>query len=517
VSEQRFRDLYEDLPDMYATVDMTTRQIIDCNRTLCERTGYDRSELIGRSFQGLYHPESLPVVVDGLADFYRQGELSDTERVLRCKGGRSIVTSLNVRAVRDGNGKIIQARAVWRDITARKQVDADQQFLLGLTDVLRSTTDAGEVLQPTCTRLASYLDASRCLFAEVDRVHGTALIRRDYHGDQASAAGVLPLSYFGREPAEQSHRGETVVVADTEHDARTASSYHASYRPLGVRAMISVPLLRNGEWVTSLAVASPAPRIWQDREVAIVQLVAERVWGWVEHLRLLAELRDQTAREAAQDTESRLLRTRQTELARSLLLQEIHHRVKNNLQVISSLINMQTRTLERGASRDALEQCQTRVLAIALIHEKLYQSKDYSAVHFAEYARSLAASVFHALGVSSSDVALELAIDDIPLGVDRAIPCGLVVNELITNALKHAFPGGRRGTLRVALTRLDDGRIRLRVDDDGPGLPPGFDIQRATSMGLQLVCTLAEQLEAELAVASGSGATFQLTFAGDAS
>jgi two-component sensor histidine kinase len=191
--------------------------------------------------------------------------------------------------------------------------------------------------------------------------------------------------------------------------------------------------------------------------------------------------------------------------------------VKNNLQVISSLINMQVRQLGDVSSRDALEECQNRVQAIALIHEKLYQSKDYSAVHFAEYARSLAASVFHALGVSASDVALELAIDDIPLGVDRAIPCGLVLNELITNALKHAFTGGRRGTIQVALTRLDGGRIRLRVEDDGPGLPPGFDVRSATSMGLQLVCTLAEQLDAELAVASAPGASFQLTFAGDAS
>ncbi|HMG56229.1 MAG TPA: histidine kinase dimerization/phosphoacceptor domain -containing protein, partial [Kofleriaceae bacterium] len=248
--------------------------------------------------------------------------------------------------------------------------------------------------------------------------------------------------------------------------------------------------------------------------------VAERVWGWVEHLRVLAELRAQSVRRAEHDTEARLLRARQVELARSLkerevLLQEIHHRVKNNLQVISSLINMHVRKLEPGTSRDALEQCQTRVLAIALIHERLYQSKDYSAVHFAEYARSLAASVFHALGVSPSHVELEVAIDDIPLGVDRAIPCGLVLNELMTNALKHAFRDGRPGTLRVALTRLADGRVRLSVGDDGAGIPAGFDIHQVKSMGLQLVCTLAEQLEAELVVTGDGGTSIQLTFAGD--
>jgi two-component sensor histidine kinase len=245
------------------------------------------------------------------------------------------------------------------------------------------------------------------------------------------------------------------------------------------------------------------------------------VWGWVEQLRVLDKLREHSVREAEQLTEARLLRVRQDELARNLkerevLLQEVHHRVKNNLQVISSLINMQVRRLEPGPSRDALDECQMRVLAIALIHEKLYQSRDYSEVQFAEYARSLAASVFHTLGVSRSDVALELAIDDIPLGVDRAIPCGLVLNELVTNALKHAFPAGRKGTIRVVLARLAAGRIRLAVEDDGRGLPEGFDIHAVASMGSQLICTLAEQLDAELEVIRGNGATFQLTFSGPA-
>ncbi|HEX3757487.1 MAG TPA: histidine kinase dimerization/phosphoacceptor domain -containing protein, partial [Kofleriaceae bacterium] len=519
-SEQRFRDLYENSPDMYATIDADSRTLVDCNRTLCTRLGYDRAELLGQPFSTLYHPEFLPELPERMTELRERGEVSDCERVLRCKDGRSIVASVSLRTVRDRDGRIVQVQGVWRDIAARKRVEADQQFLLGLTDVLRSTTDAGAVIQPVCTRLASYLGASRCLFAEIDLIHGTALIHRDYHGDQASVSGVLPLSYFGREPTEQSRQGATVVIADTATDPRTRAAHSAAYQPIGVRALVSVPLLRHGDWITSLMVTSAAPRTWQDREIAMVKLVAERVWAWVEHLRLLAELREQSVRDAERDTEARLLRTRQSELARSLkerevLLQEIHHRVKNNLQVISSLINMQTRKLEPGASRDALEQCQTRVLAIALIHEKLYQSKDYSAVHFAEYTRSLAANVFHAIGVSPTDVALELAIDDIPLGVDRAIPCGLVLNELITNALKHAF-SGRCGTIRVALTRRDGGRIRLQVDDDGAGLPPEFDIHQATSMGFLLVCTLAEQLEAELAVVRTPHTSFQLTFVGDA-
>jgi PAS domain S-box-containing protein len=515
-SERRFRDLYENSPDMYMTIEAATQLIIDCNQTLCERLGYQRAELLGCPFDTVYHPEFAALLPRNATDLVPD-ESPDLERVLRCKDGRSIDTSLSLRCVRDGDGNIAEIRAVWRDMTGRKKAESDRQFLLGLSDVLRSSTEPGEVLRSVCTQLATYLGAARCLFAEVDLANNTAIIHRDYHGELPSVAGVLPLSYFGRKTAEEAKRGATVVVDDTSADLRTTESYDTAYRPIGMRAIISVPLLRDGAWATTLVVASSRPRTWQDHEISLVKLVAERVWGWVEHLRVLAELREQSVREAEQVTESRVLRARQGELSRNLkerevLLQEIHHRVKNNLQVISSLINMQVRKLEHGSSRDALEQCQTRVLAIALIHEKLYQSKDYSEVHFAEYARSLAASVFHALGVSETQVTLELAIDDVPLGVDRAIPCGLLLNELITNALKHAFPGGRAGAVRVALARVAGDRLRLVVSDNGVGLPSGVDVQRTASLGLQLVTTLAEQLDAQLEVRGEGGASFQLTF-----
>lgn len=197
---------------------------------------------------------------------------------------------------------------------------------------------------------------------------------------------------------------------------------------------------------------------------------------------------------------------------RDVLLQEIHHRVKNNLQVISSLINMQLRSM-KGSAREALAQCQMRVQAIALIHEKLYQSHDYAKVPFAQYVRGLAFNVFRASGIAPDAVSLELAIEDVALAVDKAIPCGLLLNELITNAMRHAFPDGRRGKLRVELTTLANRSVRLAVQDDGIGLPESFDIRTSTSLGLHLVHTLAKQLNGELMVRREHGASFELTFA----
>jgi two-component sensor histidine kinase len=194
------------------------------------------------------------------------------------------------------------------------------------------------------------------------------------------------------------------------------------------------------------------------------------------------------------------------------LLQEIHHRVKNNLQVISSLLNMQRRKLEPGSQQDALQECQTRVQAIALIHEKLYQARNYARVPFAQYARSLANDVFQAAGLSPDAITLEVEVQDVALAVDKAIPCGLILNELITNALKHAFPQGRRGTVRVELGQTD-GRVRMAVKDDGAGLPSELDLRRADALGMQLVSMLAEQLAARLEVRRGQpGTTFEIVF-----
>ena len=197
---------------------------------------------------------------------------------------------------------------------------------------------------------------------------------------------------------------------------------------------------------------------------------------------------------------------------REIMLLEIHHRVKNNLQVISSLINMQIREVKEGSSRIALQECQGRIQTIALIHEKLYQSKDYSRVPFSEYAQDLAANIFYASGVSPAAIALDLEIEPLSLAVDKAIPCGLLLNELITNALKHAFPDGRGGTVRVKLCKAGDREILLAVADDGIGMSGQFDPAQSKSLGVQLITTLVEQLDGRLEVTRSGGTTFSVTF-----
>jgi len=237
--------------------------------------------------------------------------------------------------------------------------------------------------------------------------------------------------------------------------------------------------------------------------------ITERKHGERERDQLLVELRALNAElEARVDARTSELMAALHE--REVLLQEVHHRVKNNLQVISSLINMQARSLRECDGRDALVECQTRVQAIALIHQELYRTRNYAQVPFSEYARNLAENVFRASG-SPAKVSLELAIDDVALAVDKAIPCGLILNELITNSIKHAFPDGRLGTIRVEVGPARDGRLRLSVIDDGVGLPPGVEAPGTSALGLQLVRMLAEQLGAHLDAKGAHGTFVRLT------
>jgi len=201
---------------------------------------------------------------------------------------------------------------------------------------------------------------------------------------------------------------------------------------------------------------------------------------------------------------------------KEVLLREIHHRVKNNLQVISSLLNLQSGYITDQRSLELFKECQTRVRSMSLIHERLYQSESLSRLSFSGYARALIEDLFHSYGVDREMVSYSMDIIDQPMKIDTAIPCGLIVNELVSNSLKYAFPGyhqiGRQGLIKISLGREGDGSLALSVSDNGIGLPQGFNIDKVESLGLQLVTTLVEQLDGRLELKNKDGAFFRIIF-----
>lgn len=238
---------------------------------------------------------------------------------------------------------------------------------------------------------------------------------------------------------------------------------------------------------------------------------------------VVAAVRDATERKQAQtalrraneELEARV-HARTAELAKivqekEVLLVEVHHRVKNNLQVISSLLSLQSRRVKEAATLEILHESQARIHAIALFHEKLYQSRDLTSINAADYLRDLVASVVRMYG-AQPNVRFHVALGPALFDLDVAVSCGLIVNELVANACKHAFvgrPGG--GTVRVSVAEEGE-RMRLEVSDDGVGLPPGFSISAQRTLGLHLVHRLVEQLGGAIELHVENGSRFRISF-----
>ena len=194
------------------------------------------------------------------------------------------------------------------------------------------------------------------------------------------------------------------------------------------------------------------------------------------------------------------------------MLKEIHHRVKNNLQIISSLLNLQANQVSDSRTLQALSDSQSRVRSMALIHERLYQSQSLANIDFGEYVKSLATDLFRSYRYNTTGVQLEIQADEVTLDLDQAVSCGLILNELMTNALKYAFPDGRDGTIRVELCAKPGRFLSLRVADNGIGVPTDFDTINANSLGLQLVNNLVRQLNGTLDMEHANGTAFQISF-----
>ena len=197
---------------------------------------------------------------------------------------------------------------------------------------------------------------------------------------------------------------------------------------------------------------------------------------------------------------------------KEVLLKEIHHRVKNNLQVISSLLNLQADSIGNEQIRFILQDSQNRVRSMALIHEKLYGSENLAQIDFGDYIRDLVGYLFRSQNAYARGLSAQVWADNILLDIDAAVPCGLIINELVSNTLKHAFPNGRNGEIVVEMTAGQDQQITLLVSDNGIGFPADVDFRESESLGLQLVNTLVDQLGGNLELRSEQGTQVKLAF-----
>jgi len=198
---------------------------------------------------------------------------------------------------------------------------------------------------------------------------------------------------------------------------------------------------------------------------------------------------------------------------KELMLKEIHHRVKNNMQVISSLINLKAGRIEDQDYKNMFDEIRDRIRSMALVHDQLYRSRDLAYINLKDYITQLTGSLMRSYSIASGKIELKIDADDLYIGIDKAVPCGLITNELISNALKYAFPDDMKGHINIKLDKDDNGKLLLNIKDNGIGLTQDFNLQNADSLGLELVIMLVEQIDGSLDITGDEGTEVTIIFA----
>ncbi len=282
------------------------------------------------------------------------------------------------------------------------------------------------------------------------------------------------------------------------------SAFEEKLFEMGIRSYISSPLTIDEKIIGFINISADSLNPFTEENKEILAVVSNQLAVAVYQAQLQSKIHEHT-----QDLQNSLRE-------KEVLLKEIHHRVKNNLQVISSLLYLNSKKIMDKETRDMFKDSQNRVKSIALVHERLYQSKDLGRIDFKEYVRKLTNDLFRSYTVNQSDVKLSLDINDIYISIDTAVPCGLIINELVSNSFKYAFPEGpnkeRENEIKINFNKNYNNELVLEISDNGIGLPEGLNLKKSESLGLQLVDTLIAQLEGNVEVRQNGGAFFKFTF-----
>jgi two-component sensor histidine kinase len=369
----------------------------------------------------------------------------------------------------------------------------EQTVMAEIGRIIGSSLDISEVYEGVYQEIRKLVPFDRVVINLANHEQGTLTNAyvSGWHVDEKEAGHVFDAS--------TSLAGMVIEKVGTQaiHPSSEADleGYFCNLRPqfqIGLRSFLAVPLVSAGVTFGVMRFNSATPNAYTGEVVEIAERIAALVAPALENARLYAE-----QKESLKEKE--------------VLLQEINHRVKNNLQIISSLLNLQSRDIQDPQVLRAFRTGQDRIGAMAMVHEKLYQSEDLARIDFGEYIKSLAGNLINSYGLGARDICLKVDVDNILLGVDTAIPCGVIVNELVANSLKHAFPGDRAGEIVVSFREFD-GRYTMMFKDNGVGIPEDLDLDRPSSLGLTIVNALTGQLGGTIGLVRNGGCEVSITF-----
>jgi PAS domain S-box-containing protein len=455
LSEVYFRALTENSTDItiITGIDGVIRYVSPSLERIFNRS---RDQVIGHSTAEFMHPDDFNDMMSELANLFLETHASATTTArFHDSDGQWHILECTVSNLLDHpaiQGIVVNAR----DVTERENIaqalrESEERYRLhfeNVQDVVYSFDSSFRVLTVSPS-ISKYL----------------GMQPEQFVGKSFAELGLLPPEYLEKALVEASK-----VLAGGQIESTTYEFIVKDGSRI-VAEVSSSPVFQNGKVISAINVARD---------------ITERVQA---DARIRASLAE-----------------------KETLLKEIHHRVKNNMQIIASLLSLQAGTIENPLMRAQLEDSQNRIRSMALVHERLYRSPDLAIIDFEQYLHDLCGYLVQGYHAESKGIVLNVNVGSIRLDVDMAIPCGLIVNELVSNALKHAFPENMGGVIRVDARTEAYGAYVLTVQDNGIGTPDLFDVAHSKTLGLQLVASLARQLKGTLSLQSGNGTTIALTF-----
>jgi len=458
-SEERYRAIYNQAYIGIAKVSLQG-QFLQVNEQLCAILGYSQEELYQKVFVDITAPEDMRVSI-GLWDKFLRGVIEKTtlEKKYLHKSGKIVYTNLTISLVKDKIGNPSHFISVFQDISERRKTEKEQQAQAAK---LNAVFESGSHLVWTA-------DRSSCLTSFNQNFKN--FIRQQYKVEIYVGISMM----------------EGVMISTNEFNAFWIKKYDMT--------LSGIP-----QYFETKFVDTPGNTVWYEIFLNPIYDENKKV------VEISGIGHDITEKIKANE------RIQQSLQEKEVLLKEVHHRVKNNLQVISSILNLQSSYVKDQNTLNILKESQNRIKSMAYIHESLYQTKDFSSINFSEYVVNLSQNLIQTYSDSYIKIKLNLDIQKIFLNLDLAIPSGLVINEIVSNSIKYAFVDNKAENIITIKMYLEEQNLKLIIADNGVGLPDHIDFRNTESLGLQLVITLIDQLNGNIQIENKKGTQYTIIF-----
>ena len=538
-SEEKYKELFENSPSMYFTVN-SSGNIADVNEFGSKELGYSADELIGTPVINIFHNEDRKTVSEQLAlCFDNPGSFYDWEFRKIKKSGEIIWVRETARSFHSKENELI-ALIECRDVTVLKEAENElkktvetlkiktkyEELINSISQVIHKSINVKDVLDNTAEAINNSIDV-------VDKVSIYLVEGREALIKAHSGAPNWYVEKVDCIPFGTGCTWNTITSGDLNYCSDTDSDNLVGPAGilLGIKSYVSIPIEFDSNIIGVINVASFRKNSFKEEDISLLSLVAGQVSTVMENIRQSEELQQtyNILEERVKGRTLELLKSNallreeiekriraEIEIKKSLqekeiLLKEVQHRVKNNLQVISSMLDLQTDYVKDSGVLKLFVEAQKRVKSMALVHERMYQSEVLTDLDFTQYIENLGNYIFKIYGVNTKRISMKIDINEANIDFNRAIQLGLIVNELISNSLKHAFPDDLEGQVNVRLDSEDKYFI-LTTSDNGVGLPKKFRLRQTKSLGLQLVQALTNQLKGSIKIDRRKGTRFRIKF-----